>query len=108
MALANRVIAMDAGSVIASGSPQEVRDNPLVVEAYLGGRIEAIERSGILSVGSVGDLESIYGLGPARRAALLNAFGSIEAIRKASVDELSKVPGVGRALAEKVHQELRN
>jgi len=46
MGLSTRVIAMDTGRVIADGSPDEVRSNPLVVTSYLGGDIAAIERSG--------------------------------------------------------------
>ncbi|HVF76456.1 MAG TPA: ATP-binding cassette domain-containing protein [Acidimicrobiales bacterium] len=46
MSISDRVIAMDAGRVLAVGSPQEVRNDPRVVEAYLGGSMEAIERSG--------------------------------------------------------------
>src|SRR5581483_12136348 len=45
MGLSNRIVAMDAGRVIAAGRPDEVRTNPLVVEAYLGGTVAAIERS---------------------------------------------------------------
>jgi len=36
MALADRVVVLDSGKCIASGSPEEVRRNPLVLEAYLG------------------------------------------------------------------------
>jgi ABC-type branched-subunit amino acid transport system ATPase component len=46
MGIADRVVVMDAGQVIASGDPSVVREDPAVVEAYLGGSIDAIERSG--------------------------------------------------------------
>ena len=46
MGLSDRIVAMDAGVVIAVGSPEVVRTDPLVVEAYLGGSLAAIERSG--------------------------------------------------------------
>ncbi len=48
-------------------------------------------------------LENIPGIGPAKRAALLEAFGSIERVRQADIDELAGVPGINRALAEKIY-----
>jgi sulfate-transporting ATPase len=36
LSLCERVIAMDFGRVIASGTPEEIRHDPGVVESYLG------------------------------------------------------------------------
>ena len=49
------------------------------------------------------DLESIEGLGPARRRALLKSFGGLGQIKRASVDELTKVEGVNQTLAERIY-----
>ena len=51
-------------------------------------------------------LDEIPGLGSARRAALLDRFGSVSAIRKAPVSELATTPGIGEKLAETIAQSL--
>ncbi len=44
--VADRVVVLDAGSQLASGTPDEVMSNPVVIAAYLGGDPTAIARSG--------------------------------------------------------------
>jgi excinuclease ABC subunit C len=56
--------------------------------------------------GLVSQLDSIAGIGPARRKALLRAFGSVEGIRQAPVEDLMNIPGITRALAERVKAGL--
>ncbi len=36
MGVADRVMVLDAGYLVASGSPQEIRQNARVIEAYVG------------------------------------------------------------------------
>jgi excinuclease ABC subunit C len=47
-------------------------------------------------------LDAVPGLGPARRAALLKAFGSVKALSSARAEEIAAVPGIGPKLAETV------
>jgi excinuclease ABC subunit C len=51
-------------------------------------------------------LEDIEGLGAKKIQALLIHFGSYKKIKFASVDELKKVPGIGKEMAEKIYSEL--
>lgn len=53
-------------------------------------------------------LETIAGVGPARRRALLRHFGGLQEIRRASVNDLAMVEGVSHKLAEAIYSELHN
>ena len=54
-------------------------------------------------------LDSVPGLGPARRAALLKAFGSVKAVSAATPDQIAAaVPGIGPKLAETVVAALHS
>lgn len=58
-------------------------------------------------IGMASRLETIPGVGPKRRKALLKAFGnSIDAIKAASVDELTAVPGITEPLAQAIKAGL--
>jgi excinuclease ABC subunit C len=51
---------------------------------------------------TVSELDSVPGLGPARRAALLKHFGSVRKLKAASADEIAAVPGFGPSTAAAV------
>ena len=50
--------------------------------------------------------DELPGVGPARKRALLNHFGSPDAILSASREELEAVPGIPGKLAREVYREL--
>jgi excinuclease ABC subunit C len=53
-------------------------------------------------------LETIPGIGAKRRRELLRYFGGIQAINRASLEELAKVPGISQSLAERIFTALHD
>jgi len=51
-------------------------------------------------------LDDIPGLGPKRRVALLEHFGSIDKLRAADIDEIAAVDGIGPRFAAELHRFL--
>lgn len=56
--------------------------------------------------GLTSTLEEIPGIGVKRRQALMRAFGSLEAIRRASIEELAAVPSMTKSAAEQIKAYL--
>jgi len=51
-------------------------------------------------------LDDINGLGPKRRRALLRSFGGLQAVTRASVDDLMKVKGISQQLGQLIYAQF--
>ena len=58
-------------------------------------------KAGVASI-----LDDIFGVGPKRRKALLKNFGSLDGIRKATVEEIAAVPGIPFDVAQAVKARI--
>jgi excinuclease ABC subunit C len=75
---------------------QQVRDEAhrFAITGHRGRRAKARKKS---------VLEDIPGIGSKRKSALLKAFGGLQGIKSAGVEDLSTVEGIDRALAQRIH-----
>ncbi|MEO0576394.1 MAG: excinuclease ABC subunit UvrC [Pseudomonadota bacterium] len=78
---------------------QRVRDEAhrFAIAGHRGRRAKARKVSG---------LQGIEGLGPVRRRELLTQFGGLQGVRRASIDDLTKLKGISRKLAERIYLEF--
>lgn len=53
-------------------------------------------------------LEDVAGVGPKRRRELLNHFGGLQELSRASIEEIAKAPGISKKLAELIYAALHS
>ncbi|MDH1341497.1 excinuclease ABC subunit UvrC [Ectopseudomonas oleovorans] len=53
-------------------------------------------------------LEEVAGIGPKRRRELLNHFGGLQELSRASAEEIAKAPGINKKLAESIYDTLHS
>ena len=51
-------------------------------------------------------LEDVAGIGPTRRRSLLAHFGGLDGVKAATVEDLCRISGISRKLAEAIHKQL--
>jgi excinuclease ABC subunit C len=79
---------------------QEIRDEAhrFAIVGHRARRAKARGRS---------TLDDVAGIGPARRRKLLAQFGGLEGVKAATIEDLCRVDGVSRRLAEEIHKVLK-
>jgi len=58
--------------------------------------------------GIASGIETVPGIGPKRRTALLKHFGSLQRLKEAAMEEIQAVPGMNRTAAEAVYKGLHD
>tara|TARA_B100000902_G_C27041531_1_gene779562 strand:- start:199 stop:393 length:195 start_codon:yes stop_codon:yes gene_type:complete len=51
-------------------------------------------------------LDELSGIGAVRKKLLLRYFGSIEQIKRASINDLCEVSGIGKNIAKSIYREI--
>ena len=79
---------------------QEIRDEAhrFAIVGHRARRAKARSRSA---------LEDVAGIGPLRRRKLLAHFGGLDGVIGATAEDLQRVPGISKALARAIHEQLR-
>ena len=80
---------------------QRLRDEAhrFVIAAHRGKRSRSLGRS---------RLDRIPGVGPARKRALLDHFGSARGVEQAGLEDLEQVPGISRVLARTIYDHFHD
>ncbi|MBI4330870.1 MAG: excinuclease ABC subunit UvrC [Chloroflexi bacterium] len=78
---------------------QRIRDEAHRFALGYHGRLR--QKRGIASA-----LDSVPGIGPKRKKALLRRFGSVKAIKEASAEEIASVPGINRSVTARIKEHL--
>jgi excinuclease ABC subunit C len=55
---------------------------------------------------TVSELDSVPGLGPAKRTALLKHFGSVQRLKEATPEQIAELPGFGLRTSESILSAL--
>ena len=94
------VISVKEGT-ISHNFIQEIRDETHRYAISLQKRKRAKS-----SIGS--SMDELSGIGPERKRQLLRYFGSLVQIKRASIDDLCQVSGIGKNIAKSIYKEIHS
>ena len=67
-----------------------------------------IQKKKMRKTSMMSSLDGLSGVGFVRKKTLLRYFGSIEQIKRASIDDLCEVSGIGKTTAESIYKEIHS